>query len=1079
MKKFLTTLLFVLTIATAIFCGSPTVIYAQNEQPAQPQVVANDINAKQNTSAAITISAKDFVDIGGLELFVFYDDDLFELANQSTQTLLSGTMSTVDVNTLGEAKLYAISSTGINGSGAMWKLTFKVKADTPAGKYPFTIALGEVYTKTLEPVSVKTQNFYINVTEKDQQINTVNFYSSINKSSLVQGDTLEIKYYTNNGYNFASGDFEINYDEKLFKLKSITLGNALKNAESAVYSINDSIDGYVKVSFAALSGISSANPVLTAQYEVVQNVSEQTSIEFLPSSIYDVDLNQLNGKKVANNFNIVYQEKPQDLPDISVANYSGCSSDFSVDITADKKTSLAAGDFVVTYDANILEFKEAIKVVDNAMIVVNPNNKNGTIKFSFICQDGISEDTVIARLSFKPKQVTSTSISITGNKLVDADLNSIAVDYVSSVITLKHDAILHEGKEPTCTDIGWYAYETCSRCDYTTYKEIAPLGHRIKINQIDLINDANYPFDFADGIYSSTNKDHSSISVFTITTEKDCQITIHYTVSSETNYDKLIIAKNNNEIDSYSGEVAWAQTTLDLKANDIVTISYKKDSSVSKGADTASFKLEYITEKPAEEIEPTCTKDVVCDYCNTIVKEKLGHNSIHHDGQKATCLEKGWNAYETCSRCDYTTYVEKPALGHNIVSHDAKEPTCLEKGWEEYETCSRCDYSTYVEKSALGHSLTQYPAKKPTCTEIGWNAYEECSRCDHTTYVEVPALGHDKVHHEAKAPTCTTIGWDEYDTCSRCNYSTYVEKEALGHELTQHDAKEPTCLEKGWETYETCSRCDYSTYVEKSALGHSLTQYPAKKPTCTEIGWNAYEECSRCDHTTYVEVPALGHDKVHHEAKAPTCTTIGWDEYETCPRCNYSTYVEKEALGHDLTQHDAKEPTCLEKGWEEYETCNRCDYSTYAEKPALGHNLVQYPAQKPTCTEIGWNAYEECLRCDHTTYVEKPALGHDTIEHEAKSPTCTSKGWDAYETCNRCDHTTYAEKPALGHDIKQHEAKEATCTEIGWNAYETCSRCDYSTYVEKSALGHSLTQYPAKKPTCTEIGWNAYEECLR
>ena len=42
---------------------------------------------------------------------------------------------------------------------------------------------------------------------------------------------------------------------------------------------------------------------------------------------------------------------------------------------------------------------------------------------------------------------------------------------------LGHDTIPHDSKEPTCTAIGWDAYVTCSRCDYTTYNELAVLGH--------------------------------------------------------------------------------------------------------------------------------------------------------------------------------------------------------------------------------------------------------------------------------------------------------------------------------------------------------------------------------------------------------------------------------------------------------------------------------------------------------------------------------------------------------------------------------------------------------------------------
>lgn len=40
-----------------------------------------------------------------------------------------------------------------------------------------------------------------------------------------------------------------------------------------------------------------------------------------------------------------------------------------------------------------------------------------------------------------------------------------------------HDLVQHAAKAPTCTEIGWNAYETCSRCDYTTYTEQPALNH--------------------------------------------------------------------------------------------------------------------------------------------------------------------------------------------------------------------------------------------------------------------------------------------------------------------------------------------------------------------------------------------------------------------------------------------------------------------------------------------------------------------------------------------------------------------------------------------------------------------------
>ena len=379
----------------------------------------------------------------------------------------------------------------------------------------------------------------------------------------------------------------------------------------------------------------------------------------------------------------------------------------------------------------------------------------------------------------------------------------------------------------------------------------------------------------------------------------------------------------------------------------------------------------------------TCIRPGTCTTCGG--RYDGGHDLVQHAAKAPTCTEKGWDAYETCSRCDYTTYAELPALNHDLVRHDAKAATCTEIGWNAYDTCKNCDYTTYAEVPALNHDLEQLDAKAPTCTEKGWNAYETCSRCDYTTYAELPALNHAFVHHDAQAPTCTEKGWSAYDTCSRCNYTTYAEQPALNHDLEQHAAKAPTCTEKGWDAYETCSRCDHTTYAELPALNHDLEQHAAKAATCTEKGWNAYETCSRCDYTTYAEQPALNHDLVQHAAKAPTCTEIGWDAYETCSRCDHTTYAELPALNHDY-QAVTVEPTCEADGYTIF-TCSRCKDS-YTADPTdkLGH---QFGAWSPNGTG---SQSASCLRdgCAHTGSTDCRKFTFRTAEGETLTfcPVC-------------------------------------------------------------------------------------------
>ena len=428
-----------------------------------------------------------------------------------------------------------------------------------------------------------------------------------------------------------------------------------------------------------------------------------------------------------------------------------------------------------------------------------------------------------------------------------------------------HDLVHHDAKAPSCTEIGWDAYDTCSRCDYTTRKELPALNH-------DLVhNDAQAPTCTEIGWDA-----YDTCSRCDYTTRTELPALNHAPVHHDAQ------APTCTEIgwDAYDTCSRCDYTTyVELPAqHDLVHHDAQAPTCTEIGWDAYD----------------TCNN---CDYTTYVELPALKHDLVYYKAKDPTCTEPGCDAYETCSRCDYTTYVERPALKHDLRQRVIKAPTCTGEGWA-HVACSRCDYFTSLVLSALNHDLEQHAAKAPTCTEIGWNAYEACSRCDYTTYVELPAQ-HDLEQHAAKAPTCTEIGWNAYETCSRCDHTTYAELPALNHDLVQHKAQAPTCTEKGWNAYETCSRCDYTTYAELPALNHDLVNHDAKAPTCTEPGWNAYETCSRCNYTTYAEQPALNHD-YQAVTVEPTCEADGYTVF-TCSRCKDSyTADPTDKLGHQF-----------------------------------------------------------------------------------------------------------------------------------------------------------------------------------
>ena len=390
----------------------------------------------------------------------------------------------------------------------------------------------------------------------------------------------------------------------------------------------------------------------------------------------------------------------------------------------------------------------------------------------------------------------------------------------------------HAAKAPTCTEIGWNAYETCSRCNYTTYVEL-PAQHAFVYHQAK----------------PATCKE---IGWEAYRTCKNCDYTDYQEIPT-LNHDlkqHVIKAPTCTEIGS-AYVTCWRCDYF----------TYQEIPALNHDLKQYAAKAPTCTEKGWNAYE-ACSRSG-CNY-TTYVELPAQHDLVHHDAKAATCTEKGWDAYDTCSRsgCNYTTYQEISALKHDLVHHNAQAATCTEIGWDAYKTCSRlgCNYTTYQEIPALNHALVNHDAKAPTCTEKGWNAYETCSRlgCNYTTYQEIPALKHDLVQHDAQAATCTEKGWDAYDTCSRCDYTTYAEQPALNHALVHHDAKAPTCTEIGWDAYETCSRCDYTTYAEQPALNHDY-QAVTVEPTCETDGYTVFT-CSRCkDSYTADPTDKLGH----------------------------------------------------------------------------------------------------------------------------------------------------------------------------------------------------------------------------
>ncbi len=233
---------------------------------------------------------------------------------------------------------------------------------------------------------------------------------------------------------------------------------------------------------------------------------------------------------------------------------------------------------------------------------------------------------------------------------------------------LGHDIQTHEAQLSTCEAKGWNVYESCSRCDYTTYSEVAALGH-------------NYIFEYDEENHRSKctrcddvkdTKSHTLNSGGYCECGYGCQ---HIAETAATCTKQAVCSKCRKPF----GELA-KHTLIDIPGK-----------------------------------SPTCTESGIstgskCSVCNTIVKEQTvlsanGHSWGSDNVTKfATCTESGIEKFG-CRYCSATKTETISAKGHSYSTEWTIDTPaiCVNNGSKSYH-CTECDAKSNVtEIPSNGH----------------------------------------------------------------------------------------------------------------------------------------------------------------------------------------------------------------------------------------------------------------------------------------------------------------------------------------------------------------------------------------
>ena len=620
-----------------------------------------------------------------------------------------------------------------------------------------------------------------------------------------------------------------------------------------------------------------------------------------------------------------------------------------------------------------------------------------------------------------------------GHTFTDADCDTPKTCSVCDATEgepLGHDEVPHAAQAPTCTEIGWEAYVTCSRCDYTTYAPVEALGH-------DEVAHESLPA-------TCTTDGHSA-----------------YLTCTRCDYNtREKVEKLGHDNTQYP----------------------KKDPTCTEGGygeyETCS-RCDHTTYAPVEALGPDGTNP--SDPCARCGKYDPDH--CVHTYSRWTIIElptkdiegKAERTCQKCDRLDEKVLEKRTSFDSTVITL----PDDILAGTKEYTVTGvtvagmyRVQYISgadtgsgytylYNKDTALGEKVATENRIKDLTTQFHYVYLNEGNNTLALKGFDEPAA-----YPEFAGATLTLV--------DACTYDSILPKRhlRLAPNGTNDYGEDTVKSIGGFYIVSAFAKCTY----EEAILTYTFT-----------------DKANAANVYSFVLSKENGNalsDLIREEEKGSTYTTM-YTELGMLylPRGEYTVTVKMESeksnayviLGatfftlntHETHtyQADTVPPTCVKDGYTaDICECGEVKEGTEAVLPATGiHTPGEAQDLPATCTE---NGYEDRVFCTVCGAVTEPgntltALGHEMTKHDRTEPDCTTDGNVLYWHCSVCEKNYGAETggeeitdtvlPKTGHDFEGGVCKNcnaSTCTahEGAWvitqasgdqpaTATRTCTNC--------------------------------------
>ena len=374
---------------------------------------------------------------------------------------------------------YIFNNNEANVKTSLFYFAYSIKDNLSASSSFFDITIDEAYDNSLNNADVEGSRFYFNINKQQSQNKYCYVYAVSYLNTKIQ-EEFEISYRFDTT-QIASGTIEIQYDRDLFEFISLNQQGFLTGK---MVDINSNLEGAVSLSFLGTEYASRAN-ILTIRFSTISNDTTNSSITFSASGLYDLDLNSINCVDSSTTVSITYDGAfDENVSKVYLTSqYNASNSQISVLVSLSANSQLGAGDFVLRWNKDYLDYNSYTKRFNPSFFNVNDKVvSDGQIKFSIISLTDIITTEDIIEIKFNAKSVhddTNVLFTIMGSGLSDSLTNPINLNFVNCNETIPGHHFYGEWsvtKEATCTEAG-EEHRVCSVCGHEETRTIKAHGH--------------------------------------------------------------------------------------------------------------------------------------------------------------------------------------------------------------------------------------------------------------------------------------------------------------------------------------------------------------------------------------------------------------------------------------------------------------------------------------------------------------------------------------------------------------------------------------------------------------------------